>query len=110
MSGKLNVTIAELAAEEIANQRKRQAHKKALERDLEQVYSVGQKIRVVIDTPPEKNGGDQAKAIHSQGQTNKVQVFVSPSGHTLNQGWEFSCRVQCVHESSLSAIAEARIK
>jgi hypothetical protein len=88
---------------------KERAHRQALERNLSDYFTSGESIEVFIQTPAEKNGGEEAVAVYSRGEVQDARVFVDPGTHHLHRGCRVRCRIRYCGDSFLKALALYRL-
>ena len=91
------------------NGAKNWAHKQAQKRDLVKYFNPGEQIEVFIETPPERNGGEEAVATVSRDDARDGRVFISPGPHNLPRGAQVRCRITHVEQNYLKALAMWRI-
>lgn len=88
---------------------KRLAHEQAQKTDLREHFTRGEQVEVFVDTPPERNGGEEAVAMISQPPVHDSRVFIEPGRQTLHRATRVRCRIRHVDESFLKALALYRL-
>jgi len=81
---------------------KQEAHEEALTGDLEEQYTVGERLDLIVIDGPQDNNGREAYARH-----NDVAVFVYPSGLNLYSGTHVRARVSERGDNHLKAVGLA---
>jgi tRNA A37 methylthiotransferase MiaB len=81
---------------------KQEAHEEALTGDLEEQYTVGEQLDLIIHESPQDNNGREAYARH-----NDVSVFVYPNGLDLYPGTHVRARVSERGDNHLKAVSLA---
>lgn len=85
------------------------AHEQARERDVRDYFDFAEQIDVIVEKPPEQNGGEEAVATTSRGEARDVKVYITPGQHTLHRGDRVRCRIKHVDYSYLKSLALCRL-
>lgn len=83
---------------------KEEAHEEALTGDLDEQYTIGQQLDIIVLESPADNNGREAFARHDD-----VSVFIYPNNLTLTAGTHVRARVSEKGESHLKAVAIATL-
>ncbi|WP_435180475.1 hypothetical protein [Halorussus sp. AFM4] len=83
---------------------KEEAHEEALENDLNERYTIGESLNLIILESPGENNGREAFARH-----NDVSVFIYPNGLSLHAGTKVRVKISEKGDNHLKAIALARV-
>lgn len=85
------------------------AHEQARETDLRDHFTRGEQMEVFVETPPERNGGEEAVATVNRAPVYDAGVFINPGRCTLHRAARVRCRIIHVEENFLKALALYRI-
>lgn len=88
---------------------KRLAHEQARETNLREHFTQGEQIEVFVETPPERNGGEEAVATANRAPVYDARVFIKPGRCTLHHAARVRCRIAHVEENFLKALALYRL-
>lgn len=81
---------------------KQEAHEEALTGDLEEQYTVGQQLDLIVHKSPQDNNGREAYT-----RTNDIAVFIYPEGLDLHTGTHVRASVSELGDNHLKAVALA---
>jgi hypothetical protein len=79
---------------------KEEAHEEALTGDLDEQYTVGEQLDLVIMESPSDNNGREAFARHRD-----VSVFIYPNGLNLHAGVHIRAKISEKGDNHLKAVA-----
>lgn len=84
---------------------KTEAHQRALEKDVRDLFDVGETLDVVISESPDETSGKEAMSYVSSGNNHKIRTFVDPNNFHLHAGDLVRVRVTGRGENHLDAVA-----
>lgn len=88
---------------------KRVAHEQARDTDLRDHFAPGEQIEVFIETPAERNGGEEAVASVNRAPVYDARVFITPGRCTLHRADRVRWRIARVEDNFLKALALYRL-
>lgn len=83
---------------------KQEAHEEAQAGDLNEKYTFGEQLDLIVLESPSENNGREAYARHGD-----VSVFIYPTGLTLSSRTKVRVKVSDIGDTHLKAAAMARL-
>ena len=83
---------------------KQEAHAEAQAGNLDEKYTVGEQLNLIVLESPRDNNGREAFARHDD-----VSIFIYPNRLTLNVGTKVRVRVSEIGDTRLKTVALARL-